>query len=132
MKKYNVIKFITLIIIATVTMSFTLAEQNGKGTSTVHKTNLVAGDSYDFNINNWNMPISRAGIMADVKIPPATLAGGKIGGDAITGKIVLYSGGFFMSGLTNGQIWANGVMSSSRVNDYLPGTYATGQNDPRA
>jgi hypothetical protein len=34
--------------------------------------------------------------------------------------------------LQNGQIWANGVMTSSRVNDYLPGTYATGQNDSRA
>ena len=131
MKKYNVIKFITIVIISTVIVPFTLAEQNGKGTSTVHKTNLVAGDSYDFNINNWNMPVNRSGVIADVLIPPATLAGGKLG-DAITGKIVLFSGGFFISGLTNGQIWANGVMTSSRVNDYLPGTYANGQNDPRA
>ena len=131
MKKYNVIKFIALIIIATVIMPITLAEQNGKGISAAHKTNLVAGDSYDFNINNWNMPVNRTGVIADVLVPGATLAGGKLG-DLITGKIVLYSGGFFMSGLTKGQIWANGVMTSSRVNDYVAGTYATGQNDPRA
>ena len=78
MKKYNLIKFTALIIIAAVTMSFTLAEQGGKGPSTSHKTKLVAGDSYDLFINNWDMPIGRNGVMADVLIPPATQAGGKL------------------------------------------------------
>lgn len=127
MKKYNLIKFTALIIFVTVNMAFTLAEQGGKGPSTPHKTKLLAGDSYDLNINNWNMPVGRNGVLADVLIPPATLAGGMV-----QNKVVLYSGGFFMSGLNNGQIWSNGMMTSSRVNDYLPGTYATGQNDPRA
>ena len=125
MKKYNLIKFTALIII--VATAFTFAEQGGKGPSTSHKTNLLSGDSFDMNINNWNMPIGRSGVMADVLIAPATLAGGMV-----QGNIVLYSGGFFMSGLNNGQMWANGVMTSSRINDYVPGTYATGQNDPRA
>jgi hypothetical protein len=116
---------------ASFTVTQTLAEQNGKGTSTVHKSNLVAGDSYNLNINNWSMPMNRTGVMADVLISPATLGGGKLG-DPITGKIVLYSGGFFMSGMNKGNIWANGMMTASRINDYLPGTYATGQNDPRA
>ena len=127
MKKYNLIKFTAWIIFAAVTISFTFAEQNGKGPSTLHKTKLLAGDSFDMNINNWNMPMNKSGVMADVLIAPATLAGGML-----QNKIVLYSGGFFMSGINNGQIWANAVMTSSRLNDYLPGTYATGQNDPRA
>jgi hypothetical protein len=127
MKKYNLIKFTALIIIAAVTMSFTLAEQGGKGPSTFHKTKLLSGDSYDLYINNIDMPVGSNGVMADVLIPPATIGGGKL-----NNKIFLFSGGFYMSGLTNGIIWANGMLSASRVTDYVPGTYATGANDPNA
>jgi hypothetical protein len=124
--KYFTFSFLLLLLVL---FNFTLtpAEPDGKGSSPPHKTKLVAGDSYDININNWNMPMNSSGVMADVLIPPATLAGGDL-----QNKVVLYSGGFFMSGITNGQIWGNGVMTSSRLNDYLPGTYATGQNDSRA
>jgi hypothetical protein len=127
MKKYKLLKFTALVIFVTVTMAFTLAEQNGKGSSTSHKTNLIAGDSYDLNINNIDMPIGRNGIMADVLIPPSTIAGGKL-----QNKIFLYSGGFYMSGLTNGNIWANGMLSASRITDYVPGTYKNGTNDANA
>jgi hypothetical protein len=127
MKKYSIIKFIVLIIIATVSINFTLAEQNGKGKSTFHKPNLVAGDSYDMFINNIDLPIGRNGILADVLIPPATIGGGKL-----QNKIFLFSGGFYMTGLNNGEIWGNGMMSASRITDYVPGTYAGGTNDPNA
>ena len=127
MKIFTSTFVLLLIILVSFNITFTLAEPDGKGPSTSHKTKLLSGDSFDMNINNWNMPIGSDGVMGDVLIPPATLAGGML-----QNKIVLYSGGFFMSGLTNGQIWANGKMTASRVNDYLPGTYATGQNDPRA
>jgi hypothetical protein len=127
MKKYNIIKFIVLIIIATVSMNFTLAEQNGKGKSTSHKPNLIAGDSYDMFINNIDLPLGRNGVIGDVLIPPASIAGGKT-----QNKIFLYSAGFYMSGLNNGEIWANGMVSASRITDYVPGTYAGGQNDPNA
>src|ERR1035437_7912050 len=112
MKKYNLIKFAALIVFIAVNMAFTLAEQGGKGPSTPHKTKLLAGDSYDLNISNWNMPIGRNGVLADVLIPPAPLAGGMV-----KNKIGLSSGGFFMSGLNKGQIWANAEMTSSRLND---------------
>ncbi|MDR3668413.1 MAG: T9SS type A sorting domain-containing protein [Ignavibacteriaceae bacterium] len=129
--KYSTLTVLFLLLFsASFTFTPTLA-QKGNGTSTTHKTKLVAGDSYNLNINNWSMPMNRSGVMADVLIPPAILGGGKIG-DPITGKIVLYSGGFFMSGMNKDTLWANGMMTSSRINDYLPGTYATGQNDPRA
>jgi hypothetical protein len=116
--------FLLLLIVS---ISFTYAEQDGKESSSSHKTKLVAGDTYDFYINNIDMPINRSGIMADVLIPPATISGGKY-----ENNIFLWSGGFYMTGLTNGTIWANGMMSASRIIDYVPGTYATGQNDPKA
>jgi hypothetical protein len=116
-----------LLLLSFLIVSFTLAEQDGKGSSVPHKNKLVAGDSYDFYVNNIDMPIGSNGVMADVFIPPASIAGGKL-----QDKIFLYSGGFFMTGMNNGTIWANGVMSASRISDYVPGTYASGQNDPKA
>jgi hypothetical protein len=127
MKKYRMIKFTVLIFLAAVTMTFTFAEKGGKGSTTSHKTQLIAGDSYDLYVNNIDLPIERNGILADVLIPPAAIAGGKL-----QNKIFLYSGGFFMSGITKGKIWANGELSASRITDYVPGTYAGGINDSRA
>ncbi len=34
---------------------------------------------------------------------------------------VIYSGGFFLSGYSNGVLWANAMATASRVMDYLPG-----------
>jgi len=127
MKKSSLIKFIALIFIVALATTFALAEQGGNGPSTSNKTQLKAGDSYDLFINNVDMPVSRNGVLADVLIPPATIAGGKL-----NNKIFLFSGGFYLSGLSNGKLWSNGQMSASRIQDYVPGTYATGQNDSRA
>ena len=127
MKNSTLTVLFLLLLSASFTLTLTLAEQNGKGSSTSHKPNLISGDSYDLYINNIDMPIGSNGVMADVLIPPATIGGGKL-----QNKIFLFSGGFYMSGLTNGAIWANGMLSASRINDYLPGTYAAGANDPNA
>jgi len=51
------------------------------------------------------LPISRNGILADVLIPPAMMGGGKL-----QNKIFLLSGGFYMTGITNDSIWANGML----------------------
>ena len=111
-----------LIIVAAVTTAFTVADQNGKGTTSARKTQLVAGDSYDMFVNNIDMPMERNGIMADVLIPGAV---GGIAGGKLQGKIFLYSGGFYMSGTTHGNIWANGMLSASRITDFVPGGYDT-------
>jgi hypothetical protein len=130
MKKYSIIKFIALIFIVAMSASLALAEQGGKGPSSSNKTQLKAGDSYDLFINNFNLPMDRDGVLADVAI------GGHVGGGKLNGleanSIFLFSGGFYLSGLTNGKIWTNGQMSASRIQDYIHGTYATGQNDSRA
>src|ERR1035437_10012824 len=131
MKKYSLVKFLAIVIAAAVTMAFTVIEKGGKG-STSYKTNLIAGDSYRMFINNIDMPMGRNGIMGDVVI------NGALGGGKLDSKVFLFSGGFFMSGLKKASsdsvatLWSTGQMSASRITDYVPGTYATGQNDPNA
>jgi hypothetical protein len=93
---------------------------------TVYLFPQKVGDAYRLDINNIDMPLNRKGILADVYIPPNG-SGGQFGGSTF-----LFSGGFFLSGYNNGQLWANAVASATLVEDYLQGTYAYGQNDPRA
>lgn len=58
-----------LLLSVSFTFVFPFEEQDGNGSSTLHKTKLVTGDSYDLYINNWDMPVGRNGILADVLIP---------------------------------------------------------------
>ena len=83
------------------------------------------GDAYALDINNIYMPLNRSGVLADVNIPPNG-PGGQFGGHTF-----LFSGGFFLSGYSNGELWANAVASASLVEDYLPGLVG-GENDPLA
>ncbi len=89
------------------------------------------GDAYRMFINNVNLPINRAGVLAAVNIadpnPIINGAGGKFAGD-----IALFSGGFFLSGMADGNMFANAVASATLVQDYVPGDVANGQTDPRA
>lgn len=89
------------------------------------------GDSYRLYINNINLPFNRIGNLAEVNIfdpdPVISGAGGKI-----DGIIFLFAGGFFLSGIDNGIVWANAVAPSSLVQDYIAGDVANGQTDPRA
>lgn len=83
------------------------------------------GDAYALNINNIYMPLSRRGVLADVNIPPVGPYG------QFGGHVFLFSGGFFLSGYSNGQLWANAVASASLVEDYLQGR-VNQQWDPNA
>ena len=44
--------------------------------------------------------------------------------------IYLFSGGFFLSGYTDGVLWSNAAASASLVEDYLPGIVGSDKNDP--
>ncbi len=83
------------------------------------------GDSYAIDINNIYLPLNSKGVLADVNVPPNG-SGGQFGGHTF-----LFSGGFFLSGYSNGQLWANAVASASLVQDYLPGI-VDGEKDPNA
>jgi hypothetical protein len=69
------------------------------------------------------MQLNRKGV-AGVNSPNGS--GGQFGG-----IMFLFSGGFFLSGQYNGEVWANAVASASLVEDYLPGM-VDGENDPNA
>jgi hypothetical protein len=77
-------------------------------------------------INNFKLPINNSGVLADVLIPPAQIAGGML-----DNKIVLYSAGFYLTGYSNGTLWANGMASDARVSDYLPGKVGSSPIDPK-
>ncbi len=115
---------ILLMIIAVIPMTVYGGNDKGKGKGN-SSPSLKAGDAYIMQINNITMPMNRTGVMANVLVNGVEL--GRLDGDAF-----LFSGGFFMSGITNGGMWANAVASASRIEDYAPGTYATGRNDSRA
>jgi hypothetical protein len=101
-------------------------DKSNKGKSKANKSLLKEKDAYRMNINNVDLPLNRLGVLADVAI------GGETAGGKINTKVFLYSGGFFLSGVTDGRMWANAVASASRIQDYVPGTVASGRNDPRA
>jgi len=125
-------KFIFLLaLIALLFMGFMEGDKKGNKSNkqyTFNKTTTSGkqGDAYRFNINNLNIPINRVGTIADVNIPPdGTL--GRFGNSS-----VIFSSGFFMSGLTNGNIWTFAQASASLVENMTPGTVESGPNDPDA
>ncbi|GIV46179.1 MAG: hypothetical protein KatS3mg036_0997 [Ignavibacterium sp.] len=119
--KNIIIKLFTIILLVIVSLAFTSGDG---GKKTTYKGNLYAGDSYRFFINNIEMPMNWEGVLADVSIDGRE--GGRVGENTF-----LFSGGFFLSGKTNGTPWANAVASASRVQDYERGTYEFGTNDSR-
>lgn len=76
-------------------------------------------EAYRLFINKIDLPINNRGKLADVTID------GRAAG-RVDGKSVIYSSGFMMSGVTNGQMWANAVASASRIEDYVPGAIIPG------
>ena len=85
----------------------------------------AVGDGYALDINNIFMPMNNKGVLAEVTLPGSD-PGGRFGG-----HVFLFCGGFFLSGYSDGQLWANAAAASSLVEDYLPGTIESGQFDPR-
>ena len=73
------------------------------------------GDAYRLFINKINLPLDRSGIIADVNIPSEGTLG------RFEESSFLFSGGFFLSGYSDGTLWANAVASASLVEDYIPG-----------
>ncbi|RKZ00574.1 MAG: hypothetical protein DRQ13_00110 [Ignavibacteriae bacterium] len=98
-----------------------------KGTSTLESGKN--GDAYAMEINNIYLPLNRKGIIADVNIPPPE---GNGSGGQFAGGTFLFSSGFFLSGNSNGQPWANAVASATLVEDYIQGTVEGGRDDPNA
>lgn len=52
-------------------------------------------------------------------------------GATYDGITFLYSGGFMLSGYSNNFMWANGVTTASKIQDYENGPVGANINDPR-
>jgi hypothetical protein len=99
-----------------------------------------ANKSFMMDVNKIELPFSNKGILADVRVDvtsPIKLNAYDINNYFISKKdtisytfgsgarfeegTFLFSGGFYLSGYSNGDLWANAVASASLVEDYLPG-----------
>jgi len=79
-----------------------------------------------FENNRLYFPFNNRGIIGDVNLPPK---GRDVRYDSIN---VIFAGGFALSGFdSNDSLWANGVMNSDLVADYLPGNVNTEPDNPR-
>ncbi len=81
-------------------------------------------NDYYIDVNRFKLPINNKGILAAVDIEPYGLTGTFDGGS------IIYSGGFGLSGYSNGKIWSNGVIATSLIEDYLPGVIGSSESDP--
>ncbi|MCK5087665.1 MAG: exo-alpha-sialidase, partial [Melioribacteraceae bacterium] len=82
---------------------------------------------FTFDNNNIWLPINNYGKTADVSVTSPTGEQRSMGW--FDESRFIYSGGFALSGYNNGELWANGVMSSSRVEDYRPGKVGSNPGD---
>jgi len=133
--KFNKKLLLLFIVVVLLSLGFLGDDKKGvsppkpiyKGTSTLESGKN--GDAYAMEINNIYLPMNRKGIIADVNIPPP--AGNGSGGQ-FAGGTFLFSSGFFLSGNSAGQPWANAVASATLVEDYIQGTVEGGRDDPNA
>jgi hypothetical protein len=127
LKYFPNILFVPLI---TLLFSFTLIKpsfpQESDKVKFTKSTPHLNGEVEIIHINNIYLPFENNGSIANVNLPV-----NERGGQYDNG-VFLFASGFYLSGLTNDQLWANGVAASGLLYDYLPGNYDIGSNDPRA
>lgn len=106
-------------------------------------------ESILMNVNKILLPLDNKGIVADVDVQVeiakyilaqdnranTTMSNSKLSVHYFNGRQYdegnfLFSGGFMLSGFSNGELWANGVASASRIGDYLPGNSGGNIDDP--
>ena len=130
--KHNLKLLLLILAVAFIAFGFLGDDKNGiKPPRSLYKVvntqeSGKQGDAYGMNVNNIWLPMNRKGIIADVNIGPNG-SGGQFAGGTF-----LFSSGFFLSGNSNGSLWANAVASASLVEDYVQGSVANGENDPNA
>ena len=75
-------------------------------------------------VNRFKLPVGNNGVLGDI------LINGYSGG-RYDGNIVMFSGGFYLTGISNGVTWSNGEFSAARIIGYLPGRVGTIPEDPK-
>jgi len=124
MKIYIRYKYKLLLLflgVAFITFGFLGDDKNGQQSPkpiykvTESQSSGKQGDAYGMNVNNIWLPINNKGIIAAVNVQPNGSGG------QYAGNVFLFSSGFFLSGFSDGTMWANACASASLVEDYLPG-----------
>jgi Secretion system C-terminal sorting domain len=110
----------------TIDKFYSAVDLNGNSTTTRTANikspfNADGGETFLFDNNSIKLPINSRGVLADVEV------GSESAGAKFDDSRFIYSAGFTLSGYTNGELWGNGVMTGSSVNDYLAGTIANPQ-----
>ena len=75
-------------------------------------------------INRFKVPFNNSGIIADVYYEGSD-------GGRYDEKVVLFSGGFFITGKIGNDIWAVANASASRLQDFQPGIVSSSLDDPK-
>lgn len=87
-------------------------------------------DAYRLFVNKLDISFNKTGVIGDVSVA------GPLGGNPYSGGLIddirfLYSGGFVLSGISNGVTWVNAVASASRIQDYISRPVGSNRNDLR-
>jgi hypothetical protein len=80
--------------------------------------------TYRFENNRYKMPMNNSGVFADVLVNGIDMG-------RYDESLILFSGGFVLSGYDDDFLWVNGVFSASRFQDYLPGYVGSNRYDPK-
>jgi len=80
-------------------------------------------DVYPIEVNKLKLPLNNKGVLAGIEDSTAGLH--------FEESSVLFSGGFYLSGYHQNEIWTNAVASSTLLWDYLPGPVGSDPNDFR-
>jgi len=83
-------------------------------------------DSVIIDVNKFKLQINNSGILAHHYVN-----GYQMGGGYYDDKLVLFDGGFFLSGRSEGTLWSNGQASQPGITDYVPGKVGSLPGDPR-
>ena len=136
--KMNKSKFISralLLAVLSIGLLIGAYAEGGKGSGKNLNKTTATGEFFNFNINNLRIPLDNKGVIADVNPGDGIGAGG-----TFDGHVFLFSSGFYVSGYhdlnndgiyTENELWGNGVLSASRIEDYQPGPFGSSQGDPR-
>jgi hypothetical protein len=120
--------FLVLFALLSFTTSIYGGVKDNSKKKSINSKSITSSDSCRINVNNFNLPLNNAGVLADV----AFGSGSNSRGGIFDSILCLFSGGFFLSGKdTQGNLWTNGVASASRILDYLPGPVGK-DNNPKA
>ena len=85
---------------------------------------FVDRPAYLLDINRLKLPFDNRGVLAEVSFNQNDTVGLKFDESS-----VLFSGGFYLSGLNQGQVWTNGVAPASLIKDYLSGPVGSNPDD---